>query len=132
MSLVKVLTVESQENTKIFENIEIFFDNLNSPLWLKKYVFWELNLLKFVGYDLSLENIVSTEISGIKKNYFVKSNSTIKNVPNFLIEKNDEKTDSESLLLGLKLVTDYLYKSILKTNNINLPDSRINFINILK
>jgi len=132
MSLVKLLTVESQENTKIFENIEIFFDNLNSPLWLKKYVFWELNLLKFVGYDLSLENIVSTEISGIKKNYFVKSNSTIKNVPNFLIEKNDEKTDSESLLLGLKLVTDYLYKSILKTNNINLPDSRINFINILK
>ena len=132
MSLVKLLTVESQENIKIFENIEFFFKNLNSEIWLKNYILWELNLLKFLGYDLSLKNIVSSEIKNNKKKYFVKSNSTIKNVPNFLIDKSDESVDFKTLLLGLKLVTDYLDKSILSPNNIIQPYQRINFINILK
>ena len=132
MSLVKLLTVESQENIKIFENIEFFFKNLNREIWLKNYILWELNLLKFLGYDLSLKNIVSSEIKNNKKKYFVKSNSTIKNVPNFLIDKNDESVDFKTLLLGLKLVTDYLDKSILSPNNIIQPYQRINFINILK
>ena len=132
MSLVKLLTVESQENIKIFENIEFFFKNLNREIWLKNYILWELNLLKFLGYDLSLKNIVSSEIKNNKKKYFVKSNSTIKNVPNFLIDKSDESVDFKTLLLGLKLVTDYLDKSILSPNNINQPYQRINFINILK
>jgi len=132
MSLVKLLTVESQENIKIFENIEFFFKNLNKEIWLKNYILWELNLLKFLGYDLSLKNIVSSEIKNNKKKYFVKSNSTIKNVPNFLIDKSDESVDFKTLLLGLKLVTDYLDKSILSPNNIIQPYQRINFINILK
>ena len=37
-----------------------------------------------------------------------------------------------NLLHGLKLVGDYLEKSILKPNNINYPSERLDFINILK
>ena len=132
MSLVKLLTVESQMNDKVFENIEIFFKNLNNHQWLKNYIFWELNLLKFLGYDLNLENIVTSENINNEHKYFVKSNSTVKHVPNFLIDKKDEDVDIDTLLLGLKLVTDYLDKSILIPNSINQPYSRINFINVLK
>ena len=133
MSLVKLLTVELQENRKIFDCIENLFDNLNHSIWLKKYVLWELDILKHVGYDLSLENIVSSTNIGNEKKYFVKSNSSVKNVPKFLIERdNDNNIDYEVLLSGLKLVTDYLNKSILKANNLNHPLSRLNFINILK
>jgi len=132
MSLLKLLTVEAQANSKIFENIEIFFKNLHNKNWLKDYIFWELNLLKFLGYDLNLENIVNSEFVDNKHKYFVKSKSAYKNVPNFLVDKNDESVDFDTLLLGLKLVTDYLTKSILIPNNINQPYPRINFINILK
>ncbi len=132
MSLVKLLTVESQMNNKVFENIEIFFKNLVNQQWLKNYIFWELNLLKFLGYDLNLENIVTSETINSEHKYFVKSNSVVKHVPNFLIDKNDKDVDFETLLLGLKLVTDYLDKSILIPNNISQPYSRINFISILK
>tara|TARA_B100000427_G_C15429548_1_gene560125 strand:- start:30 stop:710 length:681 start_codon:yes stop_codon:yes gene_type:complete len=132
MSLLKLLTVEAQVNDKIFESIEIFFKNLHNQQWLKHYIFWELNLFKFLGYDLNLENIVNSEFINNKKKYFVKSNSISKNVPNFLIDKNDDDIDSGTLILGLKLVTDYLNKSILIPNNINQPYSRVNFINILK
>ena len=132
MSLVKLLTVEFQKNNKVFENIEIFFNNLSSKNWLKHYIFWELNLLKFLGYDLNLENIVTSENINNQLKYTVKSSSAVKQVPNFLVDKNEEDINFDTLLLGLKLVTDYLQKSILIPNNISQPYSRINFINILK
>ena len=132
MSLVKLLTVEFQKNINIFESIEIFFNDLSSDQWLKNYIFWELNLLKFLGYDLNLKNIVSSKNENNQLKYIVKSSSVEKLVPNFLIEKNTDDTDYDTLLSGLKLVTDYLQKSILIPNNISQPYPRVNFINILK
>ena len=132
MSLIKLLTVESEENSKIFNLIEIFFQNLRDDQWLKNYILWELSLFRFLGYDLNLKNLVSMEIINDQKKYFVKSNSSTKNVPNFLVETNESDVDFENLLLGLKLVTDYLDKSILLPNNISHPYQRLNFINTIK
>ena len=53
-------------------------------------------------------------------------------MPNFLVEANENDVDFENLLLGLKLVTDYLDKSILLPNNISHPYQRLNFINTIK
>ena len=64
--------------------------------------------------------------------YYVRSSTEKKNVPNFLIEETNNDVDLKNLLNGLKLVSDYLEKSILKPNNINLPNTRINFVNLLK
>ena len=132
MSLIKLLTVESEENFKIFNLIDIFFENLRDDQWLKNYILWELSLFKFLGYDLNLKNLVSSEIINDQKKYFVKSNSSSKSVPNFLVETNESDVEFENLLLGLKLVTDYLDKSILLPNNISHPYQRLNFINIIK
>ena len=85
-----------------------------------------------LGYDLELRKIVNKEIIDNKINYFVKSSSEKKKVPNFLIEKDNEEIDIKNLLKGLKLVSDYLEKSILKPNNINYPSSRLHFVNSLK
>ena len=51
---------------------------------------------------------------------------------NFLIDLNDNKINNKSLLSGLKLVGDYMEKTILKPNDINSPNTRIYFINSLK
>ena len=51
-------------------------------------------------------------------------------VPNFLIDKNDEENDINELLNGLKLVGDFMDKTILKPNNINFPISRNQFFNL--
>ena len=132
MNLIKILTADSQSNKKIFDIITKFFTILNLENWIKEYIFWELELLKLLGYDLELKNIVKKEIVDDKINYYVKSVTEKKNVPNFLIEKNLDKIDLKNLLKGLKLVSDYLEKSILKPNDINYPTSRLHFINLLK
>ncbi len=132
MNLIKILTAEAQANKKVYSLIENLFNLLNEQNWLKKYIFWELELLKLLGYDLELENLVEKNLEDNKTVYFATSYTEKKYVPNFLIEKDLEVTDINILLSGLKLVGDYLDKTILKPNNLNYPNSRIIFLNSLK
>ena len=132
MNLIKLLTVELQENFKIFDAIEDFFINLNNENWTKKYVFWELKILKYIGYDIDLKKIINSEIIKNEKKYYLKSNTNKKYIPNFLIDKDDKRIDNDSLLKGLNLVGDYMNKNILKPNNINYPNARLEFINLFK
>ena len=132
MNLVRLLTAESQKNIKIFTLLEEFYLLLNSENWIKSYIFWELELFKSLGYDLDFENLVDEKIINNKKQYISKSSTEKRIIPNFLIEKNSSNEDMNSLLTGLKLLSDYLEKSILKPNNLNQPLSRMQFINSLK
>ena len=132
MHLIKLLTAEAQSNKEIFKLIDKFFEILTSDNWIQKYIFWELELLKLLGYDLELKNMVEKEIVDSEINYYVKSSTEKKSIPNFLIDENNSDVNLKILLKGLKLVSDYLEKSILKPNNLNLPTSRTHFINLLK
>ena len=132
INLIKILTVESQVNIKVYNLIDDLFIILKDKEWLKKYIFWELDLLKILGYDLELENFVEKDIVENKTIYYASSLNEKKYVPNFLIEKELEVDDVKTLLTGLKLVGDYMDKTILKPNNLNYPNSRVLFINSLK
>ena len=132
VNLIKLLTVESQENSKIFKLIYDFFLILKNKNWIKEYIFWELKLLKLVGYDLELDNLVIKKIINKKTTYYVQSSSEKKIVPNFLVDRTNDELDNNILLSGLKLVGDYLEKNILKPNNLSSPVPRSDFIKILK
>jgi len=132
MHLIKLLTAEAQSNKEIFKLIDRFFEILTSDNWIQKYIFWELELLRLLGYDLELKTMAEKEIVDSEVNYYVKSSTEKKSIPNFLIDENDIDVNLKNLLKGLKLVSDYLEKSILKPNNLNLPTSRTHFINLLK
>ena len=131
-NLIKILTAESQLNIKVYKIIEKFFLILEEQDWLKKYIFWELDLLRLLGYDLELENFVKKDMVENKTVYYASSSTEKKYVPNFLIEKDLEVSDTKILLNGLKFVGDYLDKMILKPNNLSYPNSRLLFINSLK
>ena len=131
-NLIKILTADSQSNIKVYQLIEKLFLILNNKDWLKNYIFWELDLLKVLGYDLELESLVEKDTIENKTVYYASSSTEKKYVPNFLIDKDIEVSDLKTLLNGLKLVGDYLDKTILKPNNINYPNSRLLFINSLK
>ena len=132
INLIKILTAESQVNINVYNLIHDLFLILKDNDWLKKYIFWELDLLKILGYDLELENFVEKDIVENKTIYYASSTNEKKFVPNFLIEKELDVDDVKTLLTGLKLVGDYLDKTILKPNNLNHPNSRVLFINSLK
>ena len=132
MNLIKLLTVDNQSNINIYKLIDNFYNFLEDTNWINKFIFWELELLKLVGYDLELKNIVNEEIIDDKKLYFVSNSNEKKYIPNFLIEKDYNVLDFNQILNGLKLTSDYLDKSILRPNNISHPKPRIDFLNLIK
>jgi len=132
MNLIKLLTADSQSNVKIYNLINDFYIIISDIDWIKKYIFWELELLKVIGYDLKLDTLAIKKVIDNKTFYVVESSREKKIVPNFLVDQNETVNDLKVLLNGLKLVGDYMDKTILKPNNINFPSSRNQFINSLK
>ncbi len=132
MHLIKILTADFQENEKIYLLLKNFFVVLKNNDWIKNYIFWELELFKVLGYDLNFLDMVKKKIVGDEIKYVSKLSTDKRIIPNFLIDKNQSSEDHKTLLNGLRLVNDYLEKSILKPNNLNQPTSRLYFLNTLK
>ena len=132
MNLVRLLTAESQSNIDIYKLIEKFYYIISNDQWLKDYIFWELELLKVLGFDLELNNFVTKETIDNKTIYVVKSKNEKKIVPNFLVDKDLLEKDTNTLLKGIRLIDEFLEKNILKPNNISYPISRAHFIDSLK
>ena len=131
IQLIKVLNAEAQPNEKIFNLIENFFLILNSKEWIKNYIFWELKLFSLLGYNLELKKMVTKKVKNKNIVYQLNSNSENRSIPIFLIE-NDISANNYELAQGLKLVGDFLEKSILKPNSLNQPISRLQFLSSLK
>ena len=131
MSLIKNLTPENENNIEIFNLIENFFNILKKKNWLKNYINWELMLLKYLGYDLNLKNIVHKENVNNNEVYYVKSSMQKKIVPNFLIKESIENVDYIEILKGLTIVTNYMEKNIFSPNNMKIPAQRKEFENLL-
>ena len=132
MNLIRILTAESQSNIKIYELIIDFYRLLREENWIKNYIYWEMELFKNLGYDLIFEDLVDKKVINSNIRYIVRSSSEKKIIPNFLVNRNRNHEDLKDLLDGLKLIGDYLEKTILKPNNLNPPITRFNFINSLK
>ena len=88
--------------------------------------------MSILGYNLDLEEMVDKRIIDNKTLYIAQSSTEKKIVPNFLVDKKISVNDLNTLLDGLKLVGDFMDKTILKPNNINFPITRNQFINSLK
>ena len=131
MQLIKLLTAESQINKDIYRHINNFYDLLNSENWIKNYIFWELDLFSLIGYNLDFKNLVDKKIQNDKFQYISKSQSQKRIIPNFLIDKNNNNEELINLLNGLKILGDFLEKTILSPNNLNLPANRLQFISSL-
>ncbi len=132
MHLIKLLTAEAQINKEIYLLIKKFYSILEHQNWIKEYIFWELELFKLLGYDLELKRLVDKKLVKNQLVYISKSNVEKKIIPNFLIDEDISNVDIENLQKGLKLLGDYLEKTILKPNNLNQPQSRLQFISTIK
>ena len=94
--------------------------------------FWELNIFKLLGYNVVFKDyVVKEEIDG-KAKFLVKTNNHKRIFPNFLLDINQNPTNKEELFNGYKIVGDFFEKTILKQNNINFPNSRNQFLHLLK
>ncbi len=132
LELIKILTVDGEQNSKIYNLIDDFFLLLNNKNWKTDYIYWELKLLKYIGFDLDISEFCKYEISKNNKRYYIETSSKKLAVPNFLIDDVKVDISDRDIFNSLILLSEYMKKNIFTPNNINFPQSRQNFINHFK
>ena len=84
-SLLNFLLPEAQPNKKIYHSLEEFINCINLNNWIVLYVFFELSLIKDLGYDPNLDKFREDNfVSDFKK---IKIDNIVYEIPNFLITK---------------------------------------------
>ena len=89
-SILNVLLPDSQPNKKIYQTFEKLINSINLENWIFIYIFFEINLIKELGYDTNL-----AEYSNNKKSDedFIKNkiDGYIYEIPTYLIQKKIPK-----------------------------------------
>ena len=132
LELIKILTVDGQKNSQIYDLIDNFYLLLNNKNWKTDYIYWELKLLKYVGFDLDISEFCKYEVFKNDKRYYIETSSKKLTVPNFLIDDVIKDISDRDIFNSLTLLSEYMKKNIFIPNNINFPSTRQNFINYFK
>jgi len=124
-SLLNTLLPESQQNKKIYNSFEKLINSINLENWIFIYIFFELNLIKDLGYDTNLEQYSSKESTSndISK---IKIDGYIYEVPNFLIFKIIPVEFNNTLIRkSLYFTRNVLQNKFFIPNNLLFPKSRV-------
>ena len=124
-SLLNTLLPEAQQNKKIYNSFEKLINSINLENWIFIYIFFELNLIKDLGYDTNLEQHSSTE--SIKNDILkIKIDGYIYEVPNFLIFKKIPVEFNNTLIRkSLYFTRNVLQNKFFIPNNLLFPKSRV-------
>ena len=127
-SLLNILLPESQPNINIYNSFENFINSINLENWIFFYIFFEINLIKELGYDTNL--VIHKSNKNINETNKIKIDEYIYEVPNFLVLKKIPKNYTNSLIKkSLYFSRQVLLNKFFAPNNISFPKSRVIFEN---
>jgi len=127
-SLLNILLPESQPNINIYNSFENFINSINLENWIFFYIFFEINLIKELGYDTNL--VIHKSNKNINETNKIKIDEYFYEVPNFLVLKKIPKNYTNSLIKkSLYFSRQVLLNKFFAPNNISFPKSRVIFEN---
>ena len=122
-ALLNILLPESQPNKTIYTYFESFINSITFDNWIFIYIFFELSLIKELGYDTNLaQHINNKDAKDVNK---IKIDGYIYEVPYFLISKEIPKNYTNILIRkSLYFTRQVLQNKFFIPNNILFPKSR--------
>jgi len=124
-SILNFLLPESQPYKGLFFLLDNLLKNFNKDNWIVYYIYWELSLLKELGFDPYLNQFrnINSGISNLKN---INIDNVKYQVPTFLIKKNNLVTlDNKTILLALSFTRNILINKFFLPNSLHFPKSRI-------
>ena len=133
LNLLKTVLPELLNYNSIYVLFSNFLNELKfSNHWIIHYIFWEMNLLKEIGFDMNLTSNSVSKTYSKKDRITVNIDSEKINIPSFMVEKKFKNIDTKSIYCALKFIGKFLEKNILIPNNLNYPMSRKNLENFFR
>ena len=108
-SILKILLPDRQVNKKIYYSYEKMISDLKISSWIQSYIFWEISLIKELGFEVNLN---SKSININNKNF---------KVPQMLLKKDiKDKNDSE-ISKALNFNKHLLLENFIEPNKLRFP-----------
>ena len=122
-TLLNTLLPDSQPNKNIYNSFENFINSINFKNWIYLYIFFEINLIKELGYDTNLSQYEKNK--NVKVLNKIKIDGYIYEVPDFLILKEmPENLTNPTIRKSLYFTRQVLQNKFFIPNNILFPKSR--------
>ena len=124
-SILNLLLPESQPYKKLYISLDNLLKNFDKDDWIIHYIYWELLLLKELGFDPYLEQFFDKDNdNSIQKT--IEIDNVRYQVPTFLLSKNKIKNlDRTQIATALSFTRNILTNKFFLPNNLLFPKSRI-------
>ena len=124
-SLLNILLPDAQQNKKIYNSFEKLISSLDLEDWIFIYIFFELNLIRDLGYDTNLSQYSFTENKN-QNIHKIKIDGYIYEVPNYLISKKIPLEFTNILIRkSLYFTRNVFQNKFFIPNNLIFPKSRL-------
>ena len=125
INILKTTLPESQSYKKIYTSFDSFLHKLKyNDNWIFDYIFWEIDLLKELGFDMNLKPSSVSKYDDGKNMFYITIDNEEKKLPIFLINRNIENIDKNYIYLALNFLSNFLEKNILIPNNLSYSRAR--------
>lgn len=117
-SILKILLPERQVNKNIYYSFEKMLNDLNSDNWIQLYIFWELSLIKNLGYEINFLDIDKPDF--MINNTIVLNNKSFK-IPKMLINKDRKNIYNAEIKEALTFNKNLLIENFISPNRLKFP-----------
>lgn len=126
---------EHEKHPGVFDGMAAFMEAFSTPVWGAAYIFWELGLLRELGFGIDLAKCASTGATENLRYVSPKSGCAVSEaagepykdrllaLPPFL--RGEARFDDADILDGLKLTGYFLLHRVFSQANANLPEPRL-------
>jgi len=115
-SILKILLPERQINKKIYTSFEDFLNKLDNKDWIKLYIFWELSLIKELGFEVNLLKKINENAVEVNDKKF--------NIPKILLQNNNNYISNHDIKEALIFNKNILLENFISPNKLRYPFSR--------
>ena len=116
---------EVYKNQKIYDSFENLINSINLDYWIFIYIFFEINLIKELGYDTNLTEH-SKNVKGEKELIKIKIDGYIYEIPSYLIYKKVPDNFTNTIIRkSLYFTRQMMLNKFFIPNNLLFPKSRI-------
>tara|TARA_B100001057_G_C22723593_1_gene900705 strand:- start:117 stop:797 length:681 start_codon:yes stop_codon:yes gene_type:complete len=128
-SILQSLLPESQPNKKIYNSINEFIKNIDTPNWPLLYIYLELNIIKELGFNPNLIEF-KNQSKNLKEINDFNIDGVLYKIPKYLIENIlPDNVDNDIIRKSLIFTRSIILNKFYLPNNLIFPKSRIIFEN---
>jgi len=120
-SILKILLPENQINKKIYRSFEKLLEYMNQDDWIRLYIFWELSLIKELGFEINSSIKKKNLNSEIK---YVEINDKLYKIPEIILNKKATRISNSDIVNALTFNKNVLYEHFIIPNKLRFPLSR--------